>query len=93
MLDTLIPTRFLTTLAHLLFVIMIFSSKVRAFQPPPRRSRGKRAFAERAAVGISQDNNIKVALPMEHEQGEFDKMDTECAALAAPFARRPHSPP
>ena len=30
-----------------------------------------------------QDNNIKVALPMEHEQGEFDKMDTECAALAA----------
>ena len=36
-----------------------------------------------AAVGISQDNNIKVALPMEHEQGEFDKMDTECAARAA----------
>ena len=86
MLDTLIPTRFLTTLAHLLFVIMIFSSKVRAFQPPPRE-RGKRAFAERAAVGISQDNNIKVALPMEHEQGEFDKMDTECAARAAPPAR------
>ena len=85
MLDTLIPTRFLTTLAHLLFVIMIFSSKVRAFRPtPPRRSRGKRALAERAAVGISQDNNIKVALPMEHEQGEFDKMDTECAARAAP---------
>ena len=42
MLDTLIPTRFLTTLAHLLFVIMIFSSKVRAFRPPPRRSGGKR---------------------------------------------------
>ena len=32
MLDTLIPTRFLTTLAHLLFVIMIFSSKVRFAQ-------------------------------------------------------------
>ncbi len=30
MLDALIPTRFLTTLAHLLAVIMLFSSKVRS---------------------------------------------------------------
>jgi hypothetical protein len=29
MLDALIPTRFLTTLAHLLAVVMLFSSKVR----------------------------------------------------------------
>ena len=45
MLDTLIPTRFLTTLAHLLAVLMIFSSKVRAqaAAPRPRRRQAERS--------------------------------------------------